>query len=100
MANAKKQLLGLSLDELREVARQLGMPAFTGGQMAQWLYGKRVADIDEMTNLSKQNRERLKAVCEVGRMDPVDCQKSADGTIKYLFPVETSSPTTHHPYIL
>ena len=78
----------MTLAELKEVARSLGMPAFTGGQMAQWRYGKRVADIDEMTNLSKQNRERLKAVCEVGRMHPVDCQRSADGTIKYLFPVE------------
>ena len=96
MNDPKKRLLGMTLSELKAMAVELGMPAFTGGQMAQWLYGKRVADIDEMTNLSKQNRERLKAVCEVGRMDPVDCQKSADGTIKYLFPVETSSPTTHH----
>jgi len=84
----------MTLSELRAMAVELGMPAFTGGQMAQWLYGKRVADIDEMTNLSKQNRERLKAVCEVGRMEPADCQRSADGTVKYLFPVttETSSP--------
>ena len=97
MNDPKKRLLGMTLPELKAMAVELGMPAFTGGQMAQWLYGKRVADIDEMTNLSKQNRERLKAVCEVGRMEPVDSQKSADGTIKYLFPVETSSPTTHHP---
>lgn len=88
MNDPKKRLLGMTLPELKAMAVELGMPAFTGGQMAQWLYGKRVADIDEMTNLSKQNRERLKAVCEVGRMDPVDCQKSADGTVKYLFPVE------------
>ena len=88
MNDPKKRLLGMTLPELKAMAVELGMPAFTGGQMAQWLYGKRVADIDEMTNLSKQNRERLKAVCEVGRMEPVDCQRSADGTIKYLFPVE------------
>lgn len=94
MNDAKKRLIGMTLSELRAMAVELGMPAFTGGQMAQWLYGKRVADIDEMTNLSKQNRERLKAVCEVGRMEPADCQRSADGTVKYLFPVttETSSP--------
>ena len=94
MNDAKKRLIGMTLSELRTMAVELGMPAFTGSQMAQWLYGKRVADIDEMTNLSKQNRERLKAVCEVGRMEPADCQRSADGTVKYLFPVttETSSP--------
>lgn len=88
MNGAKKRLIGMTLPELKAMAVELGMPAFTGGQIAQWLYAKRVASIDEMTNLSKQNRERLKAVCEVGRMEPVDCQRSVDGTIKYLFPVE------------
>ncbi|MBR5689908.1 MAG: 23S rRNA (adenine(2503)-C(2))-methyltransferase RlmN [Prevotella sp.] len=92
MNDAKKRLLGMTLPELKAMAAELGMPAFTGGQMAQWLYEKRVADIDEMTNISKANRERLKAVCEVGRMEPVDCQRSADGTVKYLFPVTTQQP--------
>ena len=29
--------MGMSLYELKEVAKSLGMPAFTGGQMAKWL---------------------------------------------------------------
>ena len=91
MANAKKALLGLTLDELRKVAQRLGMPAFTGGQMAKWLYEKQVASIDEMTNLSKQNRERLKEEYTVGKQPPIDCQRSVDGTVKYLFPVVTDS---------
>ena len=73
-------------DELREVALSLGMPAFTGKQMAQWLYQRRVRSIDEMTNLSKANRERLALEYCVGAMEPIDCQRSVDGTIKYLFP--------------
>ena len=95
MNDAKKRLLGMTLPELKALAAELGMPSFTGGQMAQWLYGKRVADIDEMTNLSKANRERLKAVCEVGRREAVDCQRSADGTVKYLFPVTTQHPSSN-----
>ena len=91
MANAKKALLGLTLDELRKVAQRLGMPAFTGGQMAKWLYEKQVASIDEMTNLSKQNREHLKEEYIVGSQPPIDCQRSVDGTVKYLFPVVTDS---------
>ena len=51
--------MGMTPDELREVALSLGMPAFTGKQMAQWLYQRHVRSIDEMTNLSKANRERL-----------------------------------------
>ena len=86
MAENKTPLVAMTLDELKNAAKELGMPAFTGAQVAKWLYEKGVRDIDEMTNLSKANREKLKARYEVGGMDPIDCQKSVDGTIKYLFP--------------
>ena len=86
MTDNKKPLMGLSLYELKEVAKQLGMPAFTGGQMAKWLYTQHVSQIDDMTNISKANRERLAAEYTIGYMEPIDCQKSKDGTIKYLFP--------------
>lgn len=49
MADIKKPLMGMSLYELKEVAKSLGMPAFTGGQMAKWLYTQHVTSIDEMT---------------------------------------------------
>ena len=52
-------LLGMTPDELKTVAKTLGMPAFTAQQMAQWLYVRRVKSIDEMTNLSKANRMKL-----------------------------------------
>lgn len=39
-----------------------------------------------MTNISKANRERLKESFCVGAMEPIDCQRSVDGTVKYLFP--------------
>ena len=84
--NEKKTLLGLTLDELKTVAKDLGMPAFTGGQMAKWLYVQKVTSIDEMTNISKANREKLKEAYTIGCMPPADCQRSKDGTIKYLFP--------------
>lgn len=81
MAENKTPLVAMTLDELKNAAKELGMPAFTGAQVAKWLYEKGVRDIDEMTNLSKANREKLKAHYEVGGMDPIDCQKSVDGTI-------------------
>lgn len=83
----KKRLIGLTAAELKAVVAQLGMPTFTARQLAQWLYEKHVGSIDEMTNISKANRERLNAEYEVGLMGPIDCQRSKDGTIKYLFPV-------------
>jgi len=85
--NSKKRLLGMTADELKSVVSKLGMPAFTGKQIAQWLYEKHAQSIDEMTNLSKQNRQRLAEEYEVGAAAPIDCQRSKDGTVKYLFPV-------------
>ena len=85
--NARRRLLGLTLDELKDRVAELGMPAFTAKQIAQWIYGKGATGINEMTNISKQNRERLKEQYEVGCMAPTDCQRSKDGTVKYLFPV-------------
>ncbi len=71
------------------------MPAFTARQIAQWLYVKHVKSIDEMTNLSKQNRALLAEQYEVGTLAPIDCQRSKDGTIKYLFPVICDSEAKH-----
>ena len=82
----KEKLLGKTPDELKAVALSCGLPAFAGKQMAQWLYGKRIRSIDEMTNLSKQGREVLSQRYEVGMSLPLDVQTSADGTRKYLFP--------------
>ena len=89
METAKKYLLGMTLGELKEVAKSLGMPAFTGGQMAKWLYTQQVKSIDEMTNISKANREKLAAAYAIGCKEPTDAQYSKDGTVKYLFPTDS-----------
>jgi 23S rRNA (adenine2503-C2)-methyltransferase len=87
MDSGKQTLIGRTLGELKIVVGELGMPAFTANQIAKWLYQQHVVSIDEMTNISKVNREKLKAQYEIGIMPPIDCQRSKDGTIKYLFPV-------------
>ena len=76
----------MTLNELKEAVRELGMPAFTGGQIARWLYIQHAHSIEEMTNLSKNNRARLAERYRIGCADPIDAQHSDDGTIKYLFP--------------
>lgn len=86
MEQSMKPLLGMSLQELKDVAKSLGMPAFTGGQMAKWLYVKHASSIDDMTDISKANREKLKGQCAIGCMQPTDRVQSCDGTVKYLYP--------------
>ena len=93
--DGRKVLLGLSHDELKAEVRDLGMPSFTAGQILKWLYQQHVVSINEMTNISKANRERLKEHFVVGAMAPIDSQYSSDGTIKYLFPVCCHGMTTN-----
>lgn len=78
--------MGMNIEELRSVATSLGMPRFTASQIAKWLYLSHVTSIPQMTNISKANRELLDEHFCIGSMPPADCQKSADGTVKYLFP--------------
>ena len=85
----KEPLIGKSLDELRQLAKSMGMPAFTGGQMAEWLYQRHATDFDQMTNISKANRARLSEEYDMGLMPPLTCQRSKDGTVKYLFPTRS-----------
>ena len=99
MSEQKTVLMGLSLDELKVLVKELGMPQFTASQIAKWLYQQHVKSIDEMTNISKANRERLAEHCVVGAMDPIDCQRSKDGTIKYLFPVSNGGKFVETVYI-
>lgn len=81
----KTPLMGMTLDQLRHVAVDNGMQRFAGNQMAQWIYQKRVREIDEMTNLSKSAREKLALNYTVGYMPPKAKASSTDGTVKYLF---------------
>lgn len=83
----REQLLGKTPVELKDIALKVGLPAFTGKQIAQWMYGRKVWSIDEMTNISKAGRERLKEEYSLGVTLPSTCHVSSDGTKKYLFPV-------------
>lgn len=83
----REQLLGKTPVELKDIALKVGLPAFTGKQIAPWMYGRKVRSIDEMTNISKVGRERLKEEYSLGVTLPSACQVSSDGTKKYLFPV-------------
>lgn len=85
MSETKAALLGKTLAELQKIAEDFGMPRFTAGQIASWLYERNVGTIDEMTNLSLKNRNLLKEKYVVGASSPVHAMHSADGTIKYLY---------------
>ena len=82
----KQDIKSLTLEELTEAIRQMGDKPFRAKQIYQWLHQKLVADFDEMSNLSKPLREKLKEQFVLTALYPVDVKISQiDGTRKYLF---------------
>lgn len=82
----RRPLLGMTALELRDVASEVGLPAFAARQMADWIYAKGVGDVASMTNISLAARARLAEGYEVGLRPPLERRESRDGTVKYLFP--------------
>jgi 23S rRNA (adenine2503-C2)-methyltransferase len=81
----RENLFGKTLGELKEISKSLGLPSFTGRQLAEWLYKKEISSFEEMSNLSKKTRALLEANYQPGISPPMDVQESVDGTKKYLF---------------
>ena len=86
--NTKTPLFGKTLAELQALTADYGLPKFSAKQIADWLYHKDIASIDEMSNLSKKARELLNEHHTFGLSEPVETKTSTDGTKKYLFATE------------
>lgn len=80
-----RTLYGETEKGLREICDELRMPRFAAGQIARWLYRRRAASFDEMTDISAANRELLARNFTLGLSAPLRESVSVDGTKKYLF---------------
>ncbi len=87
----KEKLLGKTLEELKNIVSENGLPSFAAKQIADWLYKKKVTTIDAMSNISVANRAKLAEKYEVGTHLPIEEMVSTDGTKKYLF-ASSNSP--------
>lgn len=84
-------LLGLTLPKMEAFFLSIGEKKFRGAQMVKWIHQQGVTDFDQMTNLSKSLRDRLKDIAEV-RPPRVTFQgDSEDGTRKWLMEVDGGS---------
>ena len=82
----KQDIKSMTLEELTESIRQMGDKPFRAKQIYQWLHQKLVTEFDEMSNLSKPLREKLKEQFFLTALYPADVKISQiDGTRKYLF---------------
>lgn len=87
-ANALPSIYSYTMQDLKEWLKERKEPAFRATQIYEWLYEKRVASFEEMTNLSKGLREKLSQNFSVTPLKEVVKQVSKDGTIKFLFELQ------------
>lgn len=78
-------IYSFELHEMKEWLKEQGEKPFRVAQIFEWLYEKRVTSFDDMSNLSKDLREKLKNQFAITTLKTVIKQTSQDGTIKFLF---------------
>ena len=87
-APAKKiNLMDLTRQQMREFFKELGEKPFRADQLVKWIYHFGEDNFDNMTNINKKLREKLKAVAEIKAPEGAVEQRSADGTIKWAMQV-------------
>jgi 23S rRNA (adenine2503-C2)-methyltransferase len=80
-------LLGLDLDALVAFCEQLGEKRFRATQLYRWIHQRGATDFAQMTDLAKSLRDKLAGCAHVQALPLVSTQRSADGTVKWLFDV-------------
>lgn len=81
----KPSIYSLKYSDLKEWLEQQGEKGFRATQIFDWLYKKRAASFDEMTNLPKSLKEALAEHFDLTTLKTIVKQTSKDGTMKFLF---------------
>lgn len=84
----KVDLLGMDRETMQAYFTEIGEKPFRAAQVMKWIHQHGVSDFDEMTDLSKALREKLKRIAQVRTPKIVAEQHSDDGTIKWLLEVD------------
>ena len=87
----KVNLLGLTLPKMEAFFISIGEKKFRGAQMVKWIHQQGVTDFEQMTNLSKALRVKLKEIAEVRPPRVTFEGDSLDGTRKWLLEVDGGS---------
>lgn len=84
----KINLKALSKHELELFIKELNLPSFRAKQILHWIYERYATSISEITELSKDLREKLSENAYISNLELSGKQVSEDGTEKFLFCLE------------
>ena len=80
-------LLDYDLEGLAAFCDRLGEKRFRAVQLLRWIHQKGASNFDEMSDLAKSLREKLKVAAHIQALNVLSQHISSDGTIKWLFDV-------------
>jgi len=80
----RRNLIGLSREELEDELASLGAERFRARQLWHWIYNRGVVDFEAMTTLAKSFRATLAERYVLARPEVARAQHSVDGTRKWL----------------
>lgn len=80
-------LLDFDLTGLAAFCGQLGEKRFRAVQLFRWIHQRGACDFDQMSDLAKSLREKLKTCAVVQALPVISEHQSSDGTVKWLFDV-------------
>ena len=83
----RANLLDFDLEGLAAFCERLGEKRFRATQLFRWIHQRGARDFDQMSDLAKSLREKLKTTARVEGLSVISQQESTDGTIKWLFDV-------------
>ena len=77
-------LLGMPRKKMEAFFAEMGEKPFRAKQVMQWIHQYGVSNFDEMTNISKSLRTKLKEICEITAPEVIYQNISSDGTRKWV----------------
>ncbi len=80
-------LLDFDLDAMAVFCERLGEKRFRATQLFRWIHQRGARDFDQMSDLAKSLREKLKGCAHVTGLQAISEHVSSDGTVKWLFDV-------------
>lgn len=81
----QSSVLRYNLQELQDILISLSYPRHKAGSIFKWIYKKSIFDFEQMTDLSKSERQNLREQFSIPVLQTIFINESQDGTLKFLF---------------
>lgn len=86
-----QNIYGMTYNDLLSLCLSIGEKSYRVSQIMKWVYHRGVSSVDEMTDISKKTREKLKSLLLFDLPEVILDKPSSDGTHKWLIKLESGN---------